>query len=97
MEGAALSGANLQGAFLTGAYLHQARLIGVELQGVDLRGADLTEVSWEQLQSIAGADFTGAKGLSESDRVCLCSRPPQELGTWNSFTRSNTAKSLGCS
>ncbi len=97
LEGAALSGANLQGAFLTGAYLRQARLISAELQGVDLRGADLTEVNWEQLQSIAGADFTGVQGLSELDRTCLCSRPSQELGTWNAFTRSNTAKSLGCS
>ena len=91
-----LSGSNLQGAFLTGACLCRARLIGAELQGVDFRGADLTQVCWEQLHSIAGADFTNVRGLSKLDLICLCNRPSQELGTWNPFTRSNTETSLGC-
>ncbi|MGH2414464.1 MAG: pentapeptide repeat-containing protein, partial [Microcystaceae cyanobacterium] len=67
-----------------------------ELQGADLRAADLTGANLEQLQSIAGADFTLAQGLSEETRAMLCSRSAQELGTWNAFTRSNTGASLGC-
>lgn len=96
LEGAALSGANLQGAFLTGAYLRRALLVGVELQSSDLRAADLTEANLDRVQSVAGADFTLVQGLSEETRAMLCSRPAQELGTWNAFTRNNTAQSLGC-
>ena len=95
LEGAALSGASLQNAFLTGAYLRNAILIGVELQGADLRAADLTGANLEQLKSIAGADFTLAQGLTQETKAMLCSRDPKELGTWNTFTRNNTAQSLG--
>ncbi|HBR73611.1 MAG TPA: pentapeptide repeat-containing protein, partial [Cyanobacteria bacterium UBA11159] len=46
--------------------------------------------------NLEGADFSQVKGLSDGVRASLCSRPTQELGTWNPFTRSNTAQSLGC-
>jgi len=95
LEGAALSGASLQNAFLTRAYLRNAILIEVELQGADLRAADLTGANLEQLKSIAGADFTLAQGLTQEMKAMLCSRDPKELGTWNAFTRKNTAQSLG--
>ena len=96
LEGAALSGATLQNALLTGAYLRNAILIGAELQGADLRAADLTGANLEQLKSIAGADFSLVQGLTEEARAMLRSRSSKELGTWNSFTRNNTAQSLAC-
>jgi uncharacterized protein YjbI with pentapeptide repeats len=96
LQEAALSGANLQGALLTGAYLRKAKLVNVELQFADLRGADLTEAILEQIQSLKGADFSGVEGLSDWERAYLCSRSPAELGTWNPYTRTNTAQSLGC-
>lgn len=77
--------------------MRNARLINVELQGADLRGADLTGASLEQLQSIAGADFTLVQGLSHETRAMLCGLSSKDLSTWNSFTRTNTAQSLGCS
>ncbi|NEP41762.1 MAG: pentapeptide repeat-containing protein, partial [Okeania sp. SIO2H7] len=47
------------------------------------------------IENLAGADFTKVRGLSESDLAVLRGRSAQELGTWNSFTRSNTGQSLG--
>src|SRR6476661_2206678 len=77
--------ANLSGAFLNTAYL----------RGADLQGADLTGANLEQLKSIAGADFTLAQGLTQEMKAMLRSRDRKELGTWNAFTRNNTAQSLG--
>jgi len=54
----------------------------------------LTGANLEQLKNIAGADFSLVQGLSPETRVMLCSRDSQELGTWNPFTRNNTAQSL---
>lgn len=95
LTGAALSGANLQNAFLTGACLRNAKLIGAELKGADLRAADLTDANLEQLANIAGADFTLAQGLTDAMKSMLRGHSPQELGTWNSHTRTSTAHSLG--
>jgi uncharacterized protein YjbI with pentapeptide repeats len=94
LEGVSFSGANLREAFLTGAYLRNARLNGAELQNVDLRAADLTGAELNNLQSIAGADFSSVQGLSPSVRGMLCSRPTAELDTWNPFTRRTTRESL---
>lgn len=97
LTGAYLSGASLKGTFLAGACLRGARLNGAELQGADLRAADLTDANLEQLQGIAGADFTLAQGLTDEVKAMLCCHPSKDLGTWNTFTRSNTAQSLGFS
>ena len=68
---------------------------GAELKGADLRAADLTGADLSHLQSIAGADFSLVKGLSQSDRAHIASFPAQELSTWNAYTRRNTKDSLG--
>ena len=94
LQGAALSGANMRGAFLIGANLRDALLNAVELNGADLRGADLTGASLNNIISIAGADFTLGQGLSDDARAMLCAYPRKDLGTWNSFTRTNTESSL---
>ena len=56
--------------------------------------ADLTNIEFEQLESIAGADFTKVQGLSEQQRSRLLSYSTEELDTWNSFTRTTTRASL---
>jgi uncharacterized protein YjbI with pentapeptide repeats len=94
LQNARLSGANLRLAFLTGAYLRNARLNGADLQGVDLRAADLSGVEMEHLQSIAGADFSLVRGLSEANRAMLLGRSSAELDVWNSYTRQTTRQSL---
>jgi hypothetical protein len=48
----------------------------------------------EHLQSIAGADFTLAQGLSEANRAKLLSRSSAELDVWNPYTRRTTRQSL---
>ncbi|NES65915.1 MAG: pentapeptide repeat-containing protein, partial [Okeania sp. SIO2D1] len=94
LQGAALSGSNMKGVFLVGANLRDTRLNGVELEGADLRGADLTGASLDNIPSIAGVDFTLVQGLSDSARAMLCGYSGKDLGTWNSFTRTNTKNSL---
>jgi len=91
---AALSGANLKYAFLTGANLKNAILIGVELEGADLRATNIKGANFDNLQSIAGADFTLARGIDETMRGIFASFPSQELNKWNKFTRNNTKNSL---
>ena len=95
LTGAALSGANLQNAMLTGACLRNAKFVGAELKGADFRAADLTHANLEQLQNIAGADFSFAQGITEEMKSLLSRYSPQELGTWNVITRTNTAQSIG--
>ena len=94
LDDVSLSGANLQKAILTGASLRNARLANSEFKGVDLRAADLTGANIENLQNIAGADFSMVKGLSDRDRASLLSFSAQDLSTWNSYTRCNTRDSL---
>jgi hypothetical protein len=48
----------------------------------------------EHLQSIAGADFTLAQGLTEATKAMLKSRPYSELDVWNAYTRTTTRESL---
>jgi uncharacterized protein YjbI with pentapeptide repeats len=69
-------------------------LNGANLAGVDLRAVDLTDAEFEQLESIAGADFTNVQGLSEEKRSRLLNHSIEELDTWNSFTRRTTRESL---
>ena len=94
LQNTKLSGATLQRAFLTGASLRNARLNGVNLAGVDLRAADLSGVEMENLESIAGADFSDVQGLSDNMRSMLLRRSGAELDTWNVFTRRTTRQSL---
>ncbi len=94
LQGARLSGADLRHAYLTGAYLRNARLTGANLAAVDLRAADLTDAEFEHLETIAGADFTLAQGLSDTMRSRLLNHPAKELETRNSFTRRTTRESL---
>jgi hypothetical protein len=79
---------------LAGDYLRNARLNGANLAGADLRAADMTGVEFEQLESIAGADFTQVQGLSDEMRSRLLSQPPQELDTPHALTRRTTRASL---
>lgn len=94
MQGAALSGADLTKAYLTGACLRNARLTGADLRDADLRATDLCDAEMEHLQSIAGADFTLAQGLTEATKAMLKSRPYSELDVWNAYTRTTTRESL---
>ena len=94
LDDVSFSGAILQKAIMTGASLRNARLGNTELKGVDLRAADLTEANLENLQNIAGADFSYVKGLSDQGRSHILSFPAQDLTTWNSYTRCNTKDSL---
>jgi uncharacterized protein YjbI with pentapeptide repeats len=95
LHGVRLSQADLRRAFLTGACLSKAGLNGANLAGADLRAADLTDVEFDRLESIAGADFSHVRGLTEQMRSRLLSYPATELETYNSFTRNTTGASLG--
>jgi uncharacterized protein YjbI with pentapeptide repeats len=59
-----------------------------------LRGADLTGANLDNLQNIAGADFSFVKGLSEQARSAILGFPAPDLTTWNAYTRCNTKDSL---
>ncbi len=74
--------------------LTNARLNGANLAGADVRAADLTDIEFEQLESVAGADFTHVQGLSEEMRSRLLSQPAQELDTPHALTRRTTRASL---
>ncbi len=83
---AELSGANLAGANLAGADLKEVSLIGARLNGANLAGADLSGALLEGATlteadltgaklpraRIGGVDFTGARGLTQSqlDKAC---------------------------
>jgi hypothetical protein len=64
------------------------------LAGADFRATDLTDASFEQFESIAGADFTLAQGLSAAMRACLLSQPAEQLDTVNVLTLKKTRDSL---
>lgn len=95
LQAARLSQSDLRRAFLTGACLRAAGLNGANLAGADLRAADLTDIEFDRLESIAGADFTHAQGLTPELRSRLLSYPTKELETYNAFTRRTTGESLG--
>ncbi|HBE47852.1 MAG TPA: pentapeptide repeat-containing protein, partial [Cyanobacteria bacterium UBA11369] len=94
LQNARMSGADLRLSYLAGACLRNVRLNNVDLQGADLRAADFTGVEIEQLNNIAGADFSRIQGMSEAIRKMLLSRPDTELDVWNAFTRRTTRESL---
>jgi len=79
---------------MTGASLRNARLGNTELKGVDFRGANLTGANLDNLQNIAGADFSLAIGLSEQAKSAILGFPAPDLTTWNGYTRCNTQDSL---
>ena len=94
LDDVSFSGANLQKAIMTGASLRNARLGNTELQAVDFRAADLTGAIIENIQNIAGADFSMVKGMSEQARSAILSFPASDLTTWNAYTRCTTKDSL---
>ena len=53
-----------------------------------------SDAEMEHLQSIAGADFTLAQGLTQATKAMLSSRPHSELDVWNAYTRTTTRESL---
>jgi uncharacterized protein YjbI with pentapeptide repeats len=66
LSGMMLAQVNLSGADLREADLTDANLQDAQMSGADLLAADLSGVEIEHLQSIAGADFTLAQGLSDT-------------------------------
>jgi hypothetical protein len=76
------------------AALKAGTKLSQDLTKFDLRAADLTDIEFEQIESIAGADFSQVQGLSAEKRSHLLSHSTQELETWNSFTRRTTRDSL---
>ena len=94
LDDVSFSGANLQKAIMTGASLRKARFGNAELLGVDFRGANLTEANFDNIQNIAGADFSMAIGLSDSAKSAILGFPAPDLTTWNAYTRCNTKDSL---
>lgn len=67
---------------------------GANLARADLRAADLTGMEFEQLESIAGADFSQVQGLSEEMRSRLLNQPAQELEAAHPLTLQTTLESL---
>jgi uncharacterized protein YjbI with pentapeptide repeats len=94
LANARMSSADLRLASLVGAYLRGVSFNNVNLAGTDLRAADLTGVEIDQIESIAGADFSRIQGMSDNLRALLRSRPAKELDVWNAFTRQTTRNSL---
>ncbi|MEM8831595.1 MAG: pentapeptide repeat-containing protein [Cyanobacteria bacterium P01_G01_bin.19] len=94
LDDVSFSGANLQKAILTGASLRGARLGNAELKGVDFRAADFTGASLDNIQNVAGADFSMAVGLDDAARAAILKFSAQDLTTWNAYTRCNTKDSL---
>ena len=94
LQRARLSQADLRRASLTGASLRNARLQGANLMGADLRAVDFTGTEFEQLESIAGADFTLAQGLTQEQRVLLLGFPSQDLDLPHGLTRNTPRESL---
>ena len=94
LKGARLSNADLRKAFLTGACLRNAGLNNANLEQVDLRAADLTGAEFDELEAVAGADFSLVQGLSDRQRHYLLNQSDTVLDTWNVFTRQTTRESL---
>ncbi|MCS6958879.1 MAG: pentapeptide repeat-containing protein [Pseudanabaenaceae cyanobacterium SKYGB_i_bin29] len=92
LRGARLSQADLRYAFLTGANLQGARLTGANLAGADLRATNWAEVDIDRLDSIAGADFSLAVGMSDRLRQFFLSLPG--IDELHPLTRRSTRESL---
>lgn len=56
-----LSNADLSDADLVGADLREASLNSADLQDADLRNANLSEIQWEHIANIRGANLAGVK------------------------------------
>ena len=93
LDGVRLAGADLRQAVLRGASCLGTRFGNAQLDFADLRGAELTDASLENVESLRGADFTGAQGV-DAFRGTLLQREPAELDAWNPLTRSTTRSSL---
>ena len=93
LDGVRLAGADLRSAVLRGASCMGTRFGNAQLDFADFRGAELTDASLENIESIRGADFSGAHGV-EAFRSELLRREPEELDCWNPLTRSTTRLSL---
>jgi uncharacterized protein YjbI with pentapeptide repeats len=94
LDAASLVGADLRFARLQGASCKETRFTGSQLDQADLRAADLTNTSIENAESIKGADFSWATGLTSEQLTILLSRPHSELDCWNPLTRTTTRASL---
>lgn len=92
LRGAKLSQADLRYAFLTGANLQGARLTGANLAGADLRATNWAEVDIDRIESIAGADFSLAVGMSDRLRQFFLSLPG--IDELHPLTRRSTRESL---
>jgi uncharacterized protein YjbI with pentapeptide repeats len=64
------------------------------LSEADLRATDLTDAEFEQLESIAGADFSRVQGMSDVMRSRLLSQPVKQLETHHPTTLKITLSSL---
>jgi uncharacterized protein YjbI with pentapeptide repeats len=69
-------------------------LNGANLAGADLRAVNFSEADFEQFESIAGADFSMAQGLTDAMRSRLLKHPQSQLETRNSFTLKTTIATL---
>ncbi|MCA1904456.1 MAG: pentapeptide repeat-containing protein [Cyanobacteria bacterium KgW148] len=92
LRGARLSQSDLRYAFLAGANLAQARLEGANLEGADLRATNWAEVELDRLESIKGADFTMAVGLTDRLRQLFLQQPG--IDEIHPLTRKSTRASL---
>ena len=88
-----IAGADLRLAYLRGALCEEVRFMSCQLEFVDFRHADLTKSDLTDVDSIRGADFSGATLLPETRRYLL-SRDFHELDCWNPLTRRTTRESL---
>jgi len=61
LDGANCAGTDLRNADLEGARLTAASLSGTMLDNADLQGADITDIRWQQLKSLKGANIAGVR------------------------------------
>jgi len=94
LDGANFVGADLRFARLQGCSCRGARFTGSQLNQADLRTANFINTSIDTAESIQGADFSCASGISSEQLTNLLSRPHTELDCWNPFTRTTTRASL---
>jgi hypothetical protein len=65
LDRATFDQANLRNADLNGSSLARANLSGAVLDDADLRSADLTNIEWQHLKSVAGANIAGVRNAPE--------------------------------
>jgi len=94
LDGANFVGADLRFARLQGCSCRGARFTGSQLNQADLRTTNFINTSIDTAESIQGADFSCATGISSEQLINLLSRPHTELDCWNPFTRTTTRASL---